>query len=116
MRKRTLLLLAGLSVSSCMEPAPVGICSRATEMLVKSPSTYRLAKYDINENEYGASVLIHFDAQNGFGATVRGRASCWFQKDKRDQPGKYILTEYSIENDKATAAEVTRIRSLLGAP
>jgi hypothetical protein len=55
------------------DPA-VEICEKATVYELVSPSTYKFVSSIIDKNV----VLLEYDAQNGFGALVRGISECAF--------------------------------------
>lgn len=56
-----------------VDPA-IRACEAYTTALLQAPSTYRRVKAFISGNE----VLLEYDAQNGFGATLRGGRQCTF--------------------------------------
>ncbi|WP_339863235.1 hypothetical protein [Paremcibacter congregatus] len=57
-------------------------CENGLKTLLKSPRTYQLADKKIHTDENSRRITVEFDAQNGYGALMRGTFSCDFKRDK----------------------------------
>jgi hypothetical protein len=80
------------------EDPAVPACEAGVKKLIRSPASFQLADSYILENE----VNLSFDAQNGFGALLRGSATCRFKLEYgkgRDMAGNFTPDAITIDGE-----------------
>lgn len=78
------------------EPRDVATCEAVTKSALKAPSTYRLVETTRDVKPGLSRIFLKFDAENSFGASLRGLAVCEFA------PG----TSADTENPQLVSAQV----------
>lgn len=87
------------------------VCEKAIKKVIKSPSSYR--RVSILRSK--TMVMIDFDAQNSFGATLRGDAICRFNGPSitRSQvAGGHDLLDYiTIDHNRVDSPTIDSINT-----
>jgi hypothetical protein len=63
------------------EPDLVSMCDEAVKAKIKTPSTYSRIGFTTTDYLGFSYVRVEFDAQNEFGAVIRSKAICKYDKE-----------------------------------
>lgn len=105
----TLLLTASCNGKNAYESK----CLKATEKLLRSPSTLQIKKIKSYPTIEKPSVFLDYDAANAFGTPIRSSAYCKF-KNKIGKDGAFPdLEEFSVGGDEIKGKDLALISILI---
>lgn len=83
-------------------------CELGLKSLLKSPASYQLVKKHTNIGFNRGIVNLTYDAENSFGAKLRGEFACTFKRDKDavENPKPFYLAGASLNGDELTLKEI----------
>ena len=110
------LLTAASALAACVpsnpEDALAEFCREAIQSRLTSPSSYSEVRVTAVNSASNTSAHIQFDADNAFGASVRGSARCEFERMMRtnddDAPS---LSAFTLNGEAYSEQEVALLNA-----